>query len=164
MQKAKFGRLDPQKDDPLVLFFSMESSVSKLVHLLVKKFLDFDYPGALKVIQNDSKQNGILWFTEHLHKNYLIYLHNSFMKEAGEIVSEAREVQFLVHSHTVSHSNWFRARTAYLLPHPYCTFMEVVDSVGSSPTDIVWVSLPGSGPCGSKPCWSLLCIRGGSSS
>ena len=60
MQKAKFGRMDPPKDDPLVLFFSMESSLSKLVHLLVKKFLGFDYPGALKVIQNDSKQNGIL--------------------------------------------------------------------------------------------------------
>ena len=156
--------MDPQKDDPLVLFFSIGSSLSKLVHLLVKKFLAFDYPGALKVIQSHSKQNGILWFTEHHHKNYLIYLHNSFMKEAGEIVSEAGEVQLLVHSHTVSHSNWFRALEASLLPHPYCTFMEAVDNVGSSPTDIVWVSLLGSGPSSSKLCWSLLCIRGGSSS
>lgn len=57
---GKFGRTDSPKDDPLVLFFSIGSSLSKLVHFLVKKFLAFDYPGALKVIQSHSKQNGIL--------------------------------------------------------------------------------------------------------
>lgn len=59
MRRGGPERLDPPKKvAPSVLFFNIQSSFSKLVHLLVKKFSVLESSGASKVMINIQK--GIL--------------------------------------------------------------------------------------------------------
>lgn len=111
MRRDGFGRKNPRKMLPWYHFSTREAYS---LNWFSSWWRNSQSLGAWVSKVIISIENGILWFTECFHKNYLLYLHNNFAKLARGILSEAREVE----GHTVS-QQWITAHGASL-PHPSC--------------------------------------------
>lgn len=137
----------------------MESSFSKLVYILVRKFFVLRSPGASKVIQSNNKHTEWHFRIYRMFSQKLSYLSPQQLCEVGK------------RGFFRGQRGWESHSKSAMIPCPWCF----------SPTSIapscsqrqwlackakqrVWGSSPGLGPWDSEPCCSLLCIKKGPSS